>query len=110
MLHMCYISFTEPLTISLNSSTIMAGDTVTLTCSITLPTGTPDFQWETPGETTPTPANLVTSGQMFSSALTLTEIVTSQAGQYTCTATLSGSVNTSVILTIQSKHTMQYLA
>ena len=39
----------------------MAGDTVTLTCSVTLPhgvTGTPDFQWEWPGGVTLTPSCL----------------------------------------------------
>ena len=83
----------------------MAGGTVTLTCSVTLPTGvtgTPDFQWEGPGLSS-TPADPTTSGQMVSSDLTLSEIATSQAGQYTCTASLSGSVNISVIINVQSK-------
>ena len=83
----------------------MAGDTVTLTCSVALPTGvtdTPDFQWEGYG-VTPTPAEPTTSGQMVSSDLTLSDIATSQAGQYTCTATLIGSISTSIIITVQSK-------
>ena len=85
----------------------MAGDTVTLTCSVTLPTGvtgTPDFQWEGPG-VTPTPADPIISGQMISSDFTLSEIATSQAGQYTCTTALSESVmiNTSLIITVQGK-------
>ena len=92
------------------SSPIMAGDTVTLTCSVSLPSGvtdTPDFQWEGPGAN-PSPANPTTSGQIVSSDLTLSEIATSQAGQYTCIATLIGSVMTimihaSVIITVQSK-------
>ena len=87
----------------------MAGDTVTLTCSVTLPRGvtsTPDFQWEGPGGVT---INLTASGsgdssgsgkafigsgggQTVSSDLPLNEITTSQAGQYTCTATLRGSI------------------
>ena len=93
--------FTEPITISLTSSTIMAGNSVTLTCSVTLPTGmTPSFQWEVPGEVTPTPAN---NGELISSIITISEIKTSQAGQYTCTATLGGSVSTSVNITVQSK-------
>ena len=82
----------------------MAGDTVTLTCSVTLPsgvTGTPVFQWEGPG-VTPTPADPTTSGVMVSSELTLSEISISQAGLYTCTATLSGSITTSTIITVQS--------
>ena len=103
------ISSTEPATISLTSSPsspVMAGATVTLTCSVSLPTGvtgTPDIQWKGPG-VTPTPADPTSSGpNMVSSDLTLSEIATSQAGQYTCTATLSGSVSTSVTITVQSK-------
>ena len=90
---------TEPAIVSITSSPsspVMAGDNITLTCSVTLPTGvtgTPDIQWEGPG----------VSGQMVSSDLTLSEITTSQAGQYTCTATLSGSVSNSVNITVRSK-------
>ena len=97
--------------ISLNSSPlspIVAGDSLTLTCSVTLPagvTGTPNFQWEGPG-VTPTPAFPTTSGQEVSSVLTLSVIATSQAGQYSCTATLSGSsVSTALTSTVQSKFT-----
>ena len=96
--------------ISLNPSPlspITAGESLTLTCSITLPagvTGTPDFQWEGPG-VTPTPAAPTTSGQEVSSVLTLSAIATSQAGQYSCTATLSGSVSTDLTVTVQSKFT-----
>ena len=86
----------------------MAGDSLTLTCSVTLPvgvTGTPDFQWERPG-VIPTPAAPTTSGQEVSSVLTLGAIATSQAGQYSCTATLSGSsVSTALTVTVQSKFT-----
>ena len=99
----------EPATISITSSSpsIMAGDTVTLVCSVTLPsgvTGAPVFQWEGPG-VTPTPANPTTSGEMISSVLTFSEISTSQAGLYTCTVILSGSNTTSTIITVQSKLT-----
>ena len=99
----------EPATISLTSSpfsSIMAGDTVTLTCSLTLPhevTGTPDFQWEGPGGVPLTPAASMTSGQTVSSDLPLNEITTSQAGQYNCTATLSGSITTSTTITVESE-------
>ena len=89
----------------------MTGDTVTLTCSVTLPsgvTGTPVFQWEGPG-VTPTPADPTTSEGMVSSELTLSEISTSQAGLYTCTATLSGSINTSTIITVQSRLTIHIM-
>ena len=99
----------EPATISITSSSpsIMAGDTVTLVCSVTLPSGVigaPVFQWEGPG-VTPTPANPTTSGGMISSVLTFSEISTSQAGLYTCTVILSGSNTTSTIITVQSKLT-----
>ena len=103
-----YYSSAEPATISLASSPspVMAGEPVTLTCSVTLPdgvTGTPDFQWKRPGGVTLAPADSTTSGQTVSSDLTLSEISTSQAGQYTCTATLSGSISTSTTITVQSK-------
>ena len=101
----------EPATISFSSfppSPIMAGESLTLTCSIILPagvTGTPDFHWEGPG-VTPTAAAPTTSGQEVSSILTLSAIATSQAGQYSCTATLSGSsVSTDLTVTVQSKFT-----
>ena len=84
----------------------MAGDNVTLTCSVTLPTGvtgTPDFHWEGPG-VTPTPADPATNGQEVSSVLTLSTISTSQAGQYICTATLNGSsVTIATNVTVQSE-------
>ena len=92
------------------SPSIMAGDTVTLTCSVTLSsgvTGTLVFQWEGPG-VTPTPAYSTTSGMMVSSDLTLSEISTSQAGVYTCTATLGGSFSISTNITVQSMTTKMY--
>ena len=85
----------------------MAGDTVTLTCSLTLPhgvTGTPDFQWEGPGGVTLTPAASMTSGQTVSSDLPLNNITTSKAGQYNCTATLSGYTDSaSTNITVESE-------
>ena len=84
----------------------MAGNTVTLTCYVTLlhgVTGTPDFQWEGPGGVTLTPAASMTGGLTVSSDLPLNEITTSQAGQYTCTATLRGSINTSTTITVESE-------
>ena len=95
--------------ISFNSSNIIAGDTVTLTCSITLPTGTPDFQWEGPGGVSLTSADSNINGQRISSVLTLNVIATSQAGQYTCTATLGGSVSTSVSLNVQSEFNLFFV-
>ena len=92
--------------ISRSSSPIMAGDSLTLICSATLPagvTGTPGFQWEGLS-ITPTSADSTTSGQEVSSILTLSAIATSQAGQYSCTATLSGySVSTALTIIVQSK-------
>ena len=88
-------------------SPAVAGDTVSLACSVTLPgrvTGTPDFQWKGPGGVTITPADSTTNGGTVSSDLTLSEISTSQAGQYTCTATLSGSNTTSTTITVQSEY------
>ena len=88
----------------------MAGGTVTLTCSVTLPhgvTGTPDFQWEGPGGVTLTPAASMTSGQTVSNDLPLSDITTSQAGQYSCTATLGGyAYHVSSNMTIQSKNVL----
>ena len=83
----------------------MAGDIITLTCSVTLPvgvTGTPTIWWEGPG-VIPTQAAPTTSGQEVSSVLTLTAIATSEAGQYSCNATLNGSVSTALNVTVQSK-------
>ena len=110
----------------------MAGDTVTLTCSVTLPNGvtdtpvfqwegpngvtdTPVFQWEGPSGVTDTPifqwegssgvsSTSMTSGQTVSSDLTLDAISTSQAGEYTCNATLSESITDSINVTVQSKY------
>ena len=83
----------------------MAGDNVTLTCSVTMSTevtGTPDFHWEGPGDITP--ADPTTDGQEVSSVLPLSTISTSQAGQYICTATLNGSsVTIATNVTVQSE-------
>ena len=84
----------------------MAGDSVTLTCSVTLPdgvTGSPEFQWEGPGET-PDPAAPSTSGQEVTSQLTLSAIRTSQAGQYTCTARRGDFIDSTTInITVKSE-------
>ena len=84
----------------------MAGDNVTLTCTVTLPSGvtdTPVFQWEGPGGVTHTPEDSMTNGQTVSNDLILNDITTSQAGQYTCNATLSGYITESIIINVQSK-------
>ena len=71
----------------------MAGENVSLTCSVTLPgtvSGSPVFQWEGPGGN-PSAAAPTTSGQVVNSTLTLIAVETSQSGQYNCTASLEGS-------------------
>ena len=103
-----YCPLTDPLMSSLSPSTSspMAGDSVSLTCSVTLPgtvSGSPVFQWAGPGDT-PTPAASSASGQVVTSTLTLSAVRTSQAGQYTCTASLEGSIVSSAVdVTVQSK-------
>ena len=105
---MCsFPDITDPATISLTPSSpaVMAGDSVTLTCSLALPsgvTGTPVFQWEGPG-VTPTPDDPTSSGGVVSSILTLTSVSTSEAGLYSCTASLRGEISTNTIITVQSK-------
>ena len=102
--------YTEPANISLvsyPSSSIVAGNSVTLTCTISLPTGvtdTPSFQWEGPG-VTPTPTDPTSSEGMVSSTLVLHEVATSQAGLYNCTASLRGSIDNSTALIVQSRST-----
>ena len=80
-----------------------AGDSVSITCSVTLDdgvSGTLNFQWEGPGDT-PNPAASSTVGQVVTSRLTLSAIKTSQAGVYTCRASLSGySVRSSTGITV----------
>ena len=99
-----FADITEPATISLtpSSPTVMAGDSVTLTCSLSLPSGvtdTPVFQWEGPGVTD----DPTSSGGVVSSILTLTSVSTSEAGLYSCIASLRGEISTNTIITIQSK-------
>ena len=105
-----YVHLPEPAIISLTSSpsfSIMAGDTVTLTCSVTLPsavTDTPVLQWEGPTGINSTSVISMTNGITVSRNLILDGISTSQAGEYTCTATLSGSITHSITITVQSKY------
>ena len=89
-------------------SSPMAGESVSLTCSITLPgavNGTAVFQWVGPGDTS-TPADPSTSGQVVTSTLTFSAVRTSQAGEYTCTASVEGTTltnSTTVDITVLSK-------
>ena len=93
-----------------STSSPTAGESVSLTCSVTLTgtvSGRPVFQWAGPGDIS-TAADPSASGQNITSTLTLTAVRTSQAGQYTCTASLEGTtlINSSAInITVQSKWT-----
>ena len=106
---MCCLS-ADSVMICLSPSTPspMAGKSVSLNCSVTPPSM--EFQWEGPGDTL-TPANPSTSGH---SILTLSAVKTSQAGEYTCTATVEGSamnstVNSTVHVTVRSKYNVHVL-
>ena len=103
-----YIPHTVSPNVSLTSSPsspIIAGDTVTLTCSVPLLPGiidTPEFKWKGPGGVTLTPTVTTTSGLVVSSVFTLSEIATSHAGQYTCTIR-GTALRASENITVQSK-------
>ena len=81
----------------------MAGVTVVLNCSISLPTGivgTPRIEWMGPGASMNTTHS---EGNTFS-ILTLNEIEPSQAGLYTCTAILGGSISTTTNVTVSGTY------
>ena len=81
----------------------MAGDTLTLTCSISLPpgvNGTPVFNWEGPAGETPTPANPTFSERVIYSELTLDVIAASQSRLYKCIAILGGAISTNITVTV----------
>ena len=104
------------MSLSVSPSSPVAGDNVTLTCSFTPSSGasgtpefwwegsgngdisTPDIQWEGPGVDEST----ISEG-MKSSELILSEIATSQAGIYNCSA-FDAHITSSITLTVQSKH------
>ena len=102
---------TDRVIISLTSSpssSVMVGDSLTLTCSVVLPdgvTGTPDYQWMGPAGGVIDTATHSSNDQSVSSVLTLSEIAPSQAGEYICTATLANGPSnaTSINVTVQSK-------
>ena len=82
----------------------MAGNILNLTCSIFLPsgvTGSPEF--ELGGPLTSTDISNSVDG-MMSSQLTLSDIAPSDAGPYTCTATLGGSVSTTVNISVEGNN------
>ena len=85
---------------------VLIGETVTLTCSVTLPpgvSGTPYFQWEGPGGVALDWSQPSSGGREMFSELPITQIIPSNVGEYVCTATLNGSVsNTTTIPPLQS--------
>ena len=102
---------TDPVIISLASSpssSVMVRNNITLTCSVVLPdgvTGTPDYQWMGPAGGIIDTATHSSNDHSVSSVLTLSEIAPSQAGEYTCTATLANGASNaiSINVTVQSK-------
>ena len=100
-----------PVAISLTSSptSIVAGDDVTLSCSLSPPgevSGTPFFQWEGPGVNE---SNII-RGRLYSQVL-LNEITTSHAGFYNCSVSHSlGYMTTYIPVNVNSmylyKHTV----
>ena len=74
----------------------MAGSSLALTCTVTLPTGVseiPTVQWEGPGLSTT--GSVGGSGSTYTSQQTLDPLTLSQAGDYTCTATYTENGETS---------------
>ena len=70
------------------SGSAMAGSSLTLTCTVTLPTGvseTPTVQWEGPGLSAT--GSVGGSGNNYTSQQTLDPLTLSQTGDYTCIAT-----------------------
>ena len=99
--------FTESGSISLTFSPlfpIMAGSDVDLICSISLPsgvTGSPEFEWDGPLTSTDLSSS---EEQLIFSQLTLGDIAPSDAGPYTCTATLGGSVSTTINISVEGNN------
>ena len=96
-----------------STSSPTAGESVSLTCSVTLPgtvSGSPVLQWAGPKDTL-TLAVSSTGGQEVTSTLTLNAVRTSQAGQYACIVHVEGPNQTVSIafrlvnITVQSKWT-----
>ena len=79
----------------------MAEENLLLTCSISLPSGligTPSFNWTGPKKSYT--ATLDTHEGMFFSTLMLNGILPGDAGMYTCTVILGGSLNDSINVTL----------
>ena len=108
--------FVESAPISIISPpSLIAGSTVNLTCSIHVPyvvyrfiDELPEFEWHIPGDAVV--RNTFTymieetclncNEDIYASDITLSEITTSQAGEYTCRASLDGSNTTSTNISV----------
>ena len=90
------------MTLSTTPPQAVFGDSVSITCSVTLLnglTGVPSFQWEGPGVDP-----LVPSTNTLESTLDINSIQTSQAGSYMCTVNISFfNVNETIDITLQSE-------
>ena len=101
-------SIAENTTIYLESSPyykIEAGNDVTFTCSVILPsevTDIPHFEWEGPGITTTTTDNAIHFGQEAVSEYTVYSISTYQTGLYSCFFSLHGNISTNMIISVES--------
>ena len=99
----CFILMYAAVHISLtySPSSIVAGDSATLTCSLTPTSGvsvTPYFKWEGPG------VNETSGSKSMPSQLILNDFLTSHAGVYICSATYEqGNFSTNTSLTVQGK-------
>ena len=86
-------------------SPILVGSTVTLTCSVSLAPGpyydAPKFSWQGPGLP---PSNVISN----SGVLTLSDITASNAGEYTCIASLYPNISLSTYVTVESKSNRVY--
>ena len=85
----------------------MAGGSLTLNCSISLPSGighTPTFQWEGPeGNQNPTMSTpMLIEGRV--SSLTLDDVQPADAGVYSCVATLGGSITNTITVNVQGQY------
>ena len=106
----CEFSSTEPVAVSITpypSATIMPGGSLTLNCSISLPSGighTPTFQWEGPeGSQNPTMSTpMLIEGRV--SSLTVNDVQPADAGVYRCTVTLGGSITNSTAVNVQGQY------
>ena len=94
----------EPMVIVVSSSPsfpVLIGETVTLTCSVTLlsdVTGIPSFHWEGPSGVVLDWSQPSSGGREVLSELPITQITPSRVGEYVCTASRTGSVSSTIII------------